>query len=137
MRRKLYQVISSTLQAQENCRKSGNTEWEHKHRDILNALSRLLPNGGGVDGGVKIGIDSKPDRIVLRCSFHHMNETCYYDGWTDHAVIVTPSLAHGFELRITGRNRNQIKDYLADTFDIALKQEVEPDYENEAYRLVA
>ena len=50
-----------------------------------------------------------------------MTEHGYYDGWTEHDVIVTPSLrSPGFSLRITGRNRRDIKEYIADAFHDAL-----------------
>jgi hypothetical protein len=45
-----------------------------------------------------------------------MNEGGYYDGWTEHQVIITPSLQHGFDVRVTGQDRNEIKDYLAELF---------------------
>jgi len=52
-----------------------------------------------------------------------MNENGYYDGWTSHTVTVTPGW-NGPELRITGRDRNQIKDYLYDTFHYALCEQL-------------
>ena len=48
-----------------------------------------------------------------------MSETGFYDGWTEHKVIVTPSFA-GIDLRITGRNRNDIKDHIHDCFSSIL-----------------
>jgi hypothetical protein len=51
-----------------------------------------------------------------------MDEHGHYDGWTEHKLIITLSLPNEFRLSITGRNRNQIKDYLYElfynTFDI-------------------
>jgi hypothetical protein len=35
---------------------------------------------------------------------------------TEHKVIATPSFQGGFNLRITGRNRNDIKEYIAEEF---------------------
>ena len=49
-----------------------------------------------------------------------MNENGFYDGWTDHTLTVRPSLVHGIELEISGRNRNDIKEYLHETFHSAL-----------------
>jgi hypothetical protein len=48
----------------------------------------------------------------------------FYSGWTDHTVIVRPSF-RGINVRISGRDRNGIKEYLAETYDYALTQEVE------------
>jgi len=48
-----------------------------------------------------------------------------YSGWSQHKVIVTPSLICGFDIRVTGRDRNQVKDYIAETFHHALSYVVE------------
>jgi hypothetical protein len=52
---------------------------------------------------------------VLETAFHHMTEYGYYDGWTEHTVRVYPEF-DGFRMTISGRNRNDIKDYIYDTF---------------------
>lgn len=75
-----------------------------------------LPSGSGLDNGVRIDLErSKPNKIVFHTEFHHLNENGYYDGWTTHRIVVTPNFGR-FNLKITGRNRNQIKDYLYDLF---------------------
>ena len=51
-------------------------------------------------------------------------ETGMYDGWTEHTVTVRPSLQFGFRLSISGRNRNGIKDYIAEVFGEILNTEV-------------
>ena len=56
-----------------------------------------------------------------------MNENGYYDGWTEHTVTVTPSLQHAFSLRISGRNRNDIKDMMHESFNYALRTDVRYD----------
>lgn len=56
-----------------------------------------------------------------------------YDGWTDHTVIVTPSLRSGFDIRITGRDRNQTKEYLYEVFDSALREVIDFDHETKKY----
>jgi hypothetical protein len=86
-------------------------------RDAIDKLCELLPHGSGIDSGIKFDSkNSKPDRLIFTFGFHHMNENGYYDGWTDHALIITPCLQDGYNLRITGRNRNDIKDYLYGLF---------------------
>src|SRR5262245_50499002 len=125
MTRMLYQRIATLLQAMDNCRKTNNQEWLDKHGTLLEALcDQYLPSGSGIDRGTKLGGDSTPERLVFDLGFHHMNEYGSYDGWTEHTVIVTPSLANGINLRITGRDRNDIKEYLADVFYTALRQEI-------------
>lgn len=86
-------------------------------QDRIDELCDLLPHGSGIDAGVKFDSDnSKPDRLIFTFGFHHMDENGYYDGWTYHALIVTPCLQDGYKLRITGRDRNEIKDYLYSLF---------------------
>jgi hypothetical protein len=82
------------------------------------------PSGAGVDTGIRFLEDeSKENRLVFAFGFHHMNENGIYDGWTEHKAIVTPSLAFGFDVRITGPDRNWIKEYLAETFHYWLDSE--------------
>ena len=42
----------------------------------------------------------------------------------EHQIIVTPDLEFGISLRITGLDRNDIKDYLAEVFYCALKAKI-------------
>ena len=56
-----------------------------------------------------------------------MNENGYYDGWTEHTVTVTPALSGEFHLRISGRNRNDIKDMIHESFDHLLRTDVRYD----------
>jgi hypothetical protein len=120
MIRTLIQHIASTLQARENCKRHGNTEWYDRHSDALAQLAYLLPSGSGVDNGTSIDVDAcKADRIVLQTSFHHMDESGGYDGWTEHAIIVRPTF-DGIDVDVKGRDRNGIKDYLGELFAHAL-----------------
>ena len=116
---KVYQQISSLSSAIENCIKSGNTEWQEKHNDAIDSIIKnLMPSGSGFDDGTKL-ISADEKKIVFATSYHHMNDGGYYDGWTEHKIIITPSF-DGFNMRITGRDRNAIKDYIADVFHDAL-----------------
>lgn len=113
--------IASLLQAIENCNKSGNWEWRDRHTESLRAIQKQLPSGSGIDSGTTIDMDrSTPERIVLVADFHHMNDAGMYDGWTAHTVIVRASLLFGLDIRISGRDRNGIKEYLGDVYREAL-----------------
>ncbi|MCB1865144.1 MAG: hypothetical protein KDG50_06910 [Chromatiales bacterium] len=126
MKKKLYRAIASRIAAQANCLERGNSEWHAKHGAVIAELIRdHSPSGSGFDAGTQLDNKSTPERLVFKTSFHHMNDGGYYDGWTEHSVIVTPSLVFGFNLRITGRDRNAIKDYIADCFNTALRKEVD------------
>lgn len=94
-------------------------------QDLLYILEReYLPSGSGIDHGCQVLVDkSNPNRIVIQVDFHHMNDVGYYDGWTSHKAIITPSLQFGFDIRITGKDRRGIKDYLADVISNALEQD--------------
>lgn len=129
--------ISSLLTAMENCQKridhpfsddDKNTAhlWFTEHRKTIERLvSEHMPSGSGFDNGTYFDDDnSTPERLIFRTSFHHMNDTGMYDGWTDHKVIVTPSFT-GFNIRITGINRNDIKDHIYEMFTNALETEID------------
>jgi hypothetical protein len=133
---KLYQHIASALCAMENCRRSGNTEWLSRHEANIETLCKdFMPSGSGIDCGTRLDWDASscerqtsgeyPSRLVFSFSFHHMNESGMYDGWTEHKLIVRPSLVFGIDLKITGRDRNGIKEYLYDVFQSALDQDIE------------
>lgn len=116
----IYQVIARAAQARKNCIKSSNEVWKIKWTEKLNEIEKLLPSGSGIDTDTKIDLDkTTSEKIVLKVSYHHMGEDGGYDGWTDHELIITPSF-DGFNIRITGRNRNEIKDYLHELFSDAL-----------------
>jgi hypothetical protein len=122
MVKQLYQEIASLMQARRNCETSNNTEWAMKHgQRIVTLVDDYLPSGSGFDAGTKLLIpQSTPERLVFQTSYHHMDDVGGYDGWTEHEVVVTPSLVFGFNLRVTGSNRNDIKDYIAEVFQAAL-----------------
>lgn len=122
---KLYQQIASLLQAIENCKQSGNAEWQERHaRRISFLVYNRMPSGSGFDNGTKLDDSSSPAKLVFNTAFHHMNDGGMYDGWTEHQVIVTADLASGFTVRITGRDRKQIKDYIGEIFHESLNSEV-------------
>lgn len=119
--RKLYSAIASSVQARLNCIKANNSEWQAKHEQTIDDLCGEMPSGSGFDNGTKLDLDaSTGDKLVFTTAYHHMNENGMYDGWTDHTVTVKPSLVHEFTLTVSGRDRNGIKEYIADTFQSAL-----------------
>jgi len=118
----LYQRLSSLLIQRKNCEESGNTEWFNRStEEILDRVKNLMPHGGGIDNGTKIDLEkSHGELLVFHTSFHHMDEHGFYDGWTEHTVTVKASLFDGISIKVTGRDRNQIKEYLYDRFQMAL-----------------
>ena len=85
--------------------------------------AEILPSGSGFNGGTRFDIDkSTTDKLVFHTSYHHMSEHGYYTKWTDHTVTVTPSF-RGFNIKVSGRNHNDIKDYISQTFDCLLNDQ--------------
>lgn len=119
----LYQQFAALVTARRNCIAKDNHDWNRNHTQKLHDLCKEhMPSGSGVDCGTKIDLDaSHGEKLVFLVEYHHMDDNGGYDGWTSHQVIVTPSLQFGFSLKITGRDRNQIKEYLADIYNAALE----------------
>lgn len=130
MNNKTYQVLAKATGAYHRCVASQNSEWETKWKETIEqVVCDYFPHGSGFDSGTKLDIDeSNDDRLVFATSFHHMDESGGYDGWTEHMVIVTPSLGMDFHVKVTGRDRNQIKDYIAECFSSALSEEVKENH---------
>lgn len=110
------QEVSSLLAAIRNCKSCKNTDWELKHISNLEKIMDRLPSGSGLDCGVQLDDISTPEKFVFHFSFHHMDESGGYDGWTEHTMVIKPSLQFGFVITITGENKNQINEYLYDLF---------------------
>lgn len=120
----VFQHIARSLQAYKSCKESGNTFAEQHESTIESLVDIYLPSGSGIDAGVKFDIESsKPEKLIFIFSYHHMQEG-YYTKWTEHKLIITPSLANDFNMRITGENYNDVKDYLYETFQYSLSREV-------------
>ncbi len=125
MKTKLYAQLAMLICARLNCISKGNSEWEAKHEEqILSIVKDTAPSGSGIDCGTKINLDdSAPEKLVFDFSYHHMNDGGYYDGWTEHRLIVTPSLQFGCNLKITGKDRNDTKEYLHEVYSYWLNSD--------------
>lgn len=123
---KVYQQFASAVNARLNCIEHINSIWEEKWTTKIHELTEeFMPSGSGFDAGTILELEeSTGEKLVFTTSFHHMDEHGFYDGWTEHKVIVTPSLQFGFNLRVTGRDQNEIKDYIAEVFQMALSSDI-------------
>lgn len=123
----MYQILAQEVARRERLSKADHVDYfdgmAHTIRVQLDQLARdFLPSGSGCDAGTDIvWEDMRPNRLVLNVPFHHMDENGFYDDWTYHKVTIRPCLQFGFTMKIDGRNRNEIKDYLADLFDDCLR----------------
>jgi hypothetical protein len=120
---KTYQRIASLVCATMN---KSTSEWWARHDAELASILRDGPSGSGIDRGTRLDEHSTPERLVFRFDFHHMDEDGFYCGWTEHTGVVTPSLMFGYRLHITGRDRNDIKEYLYEVYSHWLSSEVQP-----------
>ena len=124
---KVYSRLAQLLDAYRRNVETGNDEWRDKHQEMIDSLcENHLPHGSGFDSGVSLDYDrSNPNKLVFNAPYHHMDENGFYAGWGDYAVTVKPSLAFGFDLTISGRDRNGFKDYATELFDYMLREEVD------------
>jgi hypothetical protein len=128
MSRPLYQALAVRVGAYRNCRESGKVEWADLHKEAADELCKAhLPSGAGLDLGPCLdwALSTGEHLVFKQCDFHHMDENGGYYGWTEHKVNVRPSLQFGFQVSVSGRNHNDIKDYIADCFHDAMLTPVE------------
>ena len=113
-----------------------NAQWGDIARTRLGQLVNMLPSGSGIDCGTKL-VSASATKIVLECSFHHMDEHGYYDGWTKHRITVRPTF-DSIDISVSGRNRNDIKEYLHEVYSLALAENivetVDPETREATYR---
>lgn len=143
MKQPLYLAIATLLQRQRYLADSflhSQQESSRNHylamkvhvEDVLTAfLKEHLPSGSGFDAGTQLDSDSCevknrefPGRLWFETSYHHMDEHGGYDGWTEHNVVVVPVFG-GFDIKVSGINKNGIKDDIAEVFHNVLSTEVE------------
>lgn len=116
------QRMSELLQAMRNCEKSGNDEWHKKHKAELAQLVReKMPSWAGFDNGTNLFMDSDPQCLEFQTAFYHMDDAGYYDGWTKHEVKVRPMFS-GFSVHVSGKDKNDIKEHIAQVFYDALSE---------------
>ncbi len=100
----------------------------HTNPDVIEEtiyyVNQYLPSGSGFNNGTKFNVDkSTMDKLVFDTSFHHMDQHGYYTKWTEHRITVTPSF-YGANIKVSGRNHNDIKEYIAECFDHVLSEPV-------------
>lgn len=116
----IARLIASACDARLRCIRENNHEWHDKHENFITlATERYLPHGSGFDNGTTFDFGaSTGEKLVFHTSYHHMDENEMYDGWTEHTVTVRASLIFGIDVRIGGKNRNDIKEYIAEMFSV-------------------
>lgn len=134
---KVYQKLANLVHAVANTINSGNKQWQDRHIETITKVMQTAPSGSGIDCGTKFEVDEQitmrgkdckvfpRETLAFFVEFHHMDQHGYYDGWTQHTITVRPSLLFGFTMSISGKDRNQIKDYLSEVYNHWLTSEWE------------
>lgn len=137
-------LVNALSEALEEYQRNGKS-------DRVQQLESFLPHGSGIDSGTKIDLDkSKPDKIVLKFDFHHMDENGFYDGWsTDWTATITPTFQvfHGIDIHIkSGKfssrsyrnkyNDYSFKDYLYSNFYHILGEPIVHAYDQTNHKVV-
>jgi len=116
---RVYEALAQAVEGMNDGRCAGTME------EKIENIMKGAPSGSGIDSGTQfLPEKSSREKLVFAVSFHHMNEVGFYDGWTEHLVIVTHDL-FGLNIRITGRNRNNIKEYLSDVYYHWIMQDID------------
>lgn len=131
---KIYIELARQIGRVHNLQNHDHDQWLIVRDDIDEFVKKIFPHGSGFDTGTKLDWDkSTPDKIVFNADFHHMDDNGYYDGWSEHTITVRSCMQFGFNLKIGGRNRNGIKDYISEIFDHILNSEI-VDYSISPYK---
>ena len=111
----IYKQIAREGAAALNC----IGEYKDAALQRIETLERgYLPNGGGFDSGCHI-IEANEQKIIIKSSYHAMDEAGYYNGWYDFTITVKPEFTQtGFSAKIAGAfgKHQEIKDYIIDVF---------------------
>ena len=129
----LYAAIANTQTAYFNCIRMNNTEWQAIHQDKLVEYQEFLPHGSGFDSDPEIYLmHGNSDRIIIRGSYHVMNENGFYAGWAEYTVTVKPSWnGINIDVHVDYENDDEelriddLEDYISDSFYHSLYQEID------------
>ena len=106
---------------QKIARVASQKNWAKRKKELA-LLQELLPNGNGLlrQLDCEILLKSTEKRIVIGTTYWHETNTR-----TVHQVIIKPSFEGAINIRVTGKNVNNVKEYLHDIFREALMKEYE------------
>lgn len=115
-------AFASVQEALDNCKKSGNTEWLERWRLRFAKLVDHVPTWSGMPLEPS-DVEVTSAAIRYEVSYHHMNDTGYYDGWTEHTVVVRPAF-ESVDVRVSGRNRQDVKELIHEAVNYAFTRRV-------------
>ena len=112
---KVYQALAQAVE--------GMRDGKRMEEKVYNIMKRA-PSGSGIDSGTSfIPGECNREQLVFFTEYHHVDENGYYDARTYHRVIATHDLL-GLNIRVTGRNKNNIRDYLTKVYRDWLTKDV-------------
>lgn len=119
----IAEALSRAIVSGRNAEASGNTVWAEKWQARIADIMDGAPWGSGFDNGTHLGSGHKQSdrRLTFATSFHHMSDGGFYDGWSDHIITIDATFT-GLGVKVSGRNRNDIKDYIAEVFSCWLSE---------------
>ena len=123
---KVYIAIARAIGAYQRCSKESNP-WENFWYERLKAYERSLYGAGIEDILIGTAMSKSDSLIVVTGRYHALSENGFYDGYYDFTVKITPSLATGCCIRVTGNmgKYNDAKDFIFDMFSETLWMDVE------------
>jgi len=104
---------------------------ERQQDEIDRVVKAFMPSGSGFDNGTHFDYDKSTEaKLVFHVGFHHMHESGMYDGWTNHVVTIESSFTSP-NIKISGRDKQGIKDYIADCFLAAISEPITEEWDKE------
>ena len=88
--RTIAAALALTLEARDRCSQAGNTAWEERHAQAIQAILDTFPTGSGFDAGPPSAEMAEDGTLILGVEFHAMNEHGYV-GWITFQVTARPS----------------------------------------------
>lgn len=131
--------LSNYFRSWQNCRQTNNILWLPKWKQAIDELLKHLPHGNGINAEAGIQLDwenSTPGNLRFNFSYQHMNDHGYYDGWTEHELIIQSSSIGGFNLQVTIEGEVEDKDEIIEYLEQMLQSTFyyESDYHKEEKR---
>lgn len=124
MKRTVLSCLYTCAKAAQKSDAKGRPDWSDRHWNRVGALqARYLPSGSGFNSG-SFMTNCSDDKITFGTAFQHMNEHGVYTCWSYHTVQVKPGF-DGPVISVSGRDRNNIKAYIAEAFLRALAEEID------------
>lgn len=107
-----------------NSVENGNPEWVTRWQTRIAKLVEVIPRGSGIDRAPRkrSDIEVMPSVIRFEIGYHHEDDGGFY-GWTDHVITIRPAF-DGLDVRVSGRNRRNVKDYLHEAMEHAFTRHV-------------